>query len=127
MLARMVASKLQLHWSYEPITRWIKQTCPGNADDQVSHETIYRSLYIQARGALKKELLAHLCRSRIMRRLRHHTQKTDNYGLITDAVSISERPAVVEDRALPGHSEGDLLFGDCNSQIATLVEPVPVT
>jgi IS30 family transposase len=88
----------------------------------VSHETIYRSLFIQARGALKKELLAHLRRTRAMRRSRHHTQKTDNHGRIADTVSISERPAEVEDRAVPGHWEGDLLCGSHNSQIATLVE-----
>jgi IS30 family transposase len=88
----------------------------------VSHETIYRTLYIQSRGALKQELLAHLRRTRAMRRSRHHTQKTGNHGRITEAVSISERPASVEDRAVPGHWEGDLLFGDRNSQIATLVE-----
>lgn len=88
----------------------------------MSHETIYRSLFIQTRGALKKELLAHLRRTRIMRRSRHHTQKTGNHGSITDAVPISERPASIEDRAIPGHWEGDLLFGNANSQIATLVE-----
>ena len=88
----------------------------------MSHETIYRSLFIQARGALKKELLQHLRRTRAMRRSRHHTQKTDNHGQILGAVSISERPASVEDRAVPGHWEGDLLFGTSNSQIATLVE-----
>jgi IS30 family transposase len=88
----------------------------------VSHETIYRSLFIQARGALKKELLEHLRRTRGMRRSRHHTQKTATHGQITDAVSISERPASVEDRAVPGHWEGDLVFGGRNSQIATLVE-----
>ena len=99
-----------------------KRTYPGDENYQVSHETIYRSLFIQARGALKKELLEHLRRTRVMRRSRHHTQKTDNHGRITDAVSISERPATVEDRALPGHWEGDLLFGSKNSQIATLVE-----
>ena len=88
----------------------------------MSHETIYRSLFIQARGALKKELLQHLRRTRAMRRSRHHTQKTGDHGRIIDAVSISERPATVEDRAVPGHWEGDLLFGGRNSQIATLVE-----
>jgi IS30 family transposase len=88
----------------------------------VSHETIYRSLFIQARGALKKELLQHLRRTRGMRRSRHHTQKTENHGQIVGAVSISERPASVEDRAVPGHWEGDLMFGAHNSQIATLVE-----
>ena len=88
----------------------------------MSHETIYRSLFIQARGALKKELLQHLRRTRAMRRSRHHTQKTDNHGKITNTVSISERPASVEDRAVPGHWEGDLMFGSLNNQIATLVE-----
>lgn len=121
-LADIVASKLQLHWSPEQIAGWLKQVYPSDEDYQVSHETIYRSLYIQARGALKKELLEHLRRSRNMRRSRHHTQKTDNHGRIVDTVSISDRPAAVEDRALPGHWEGDLLFGSHNSQIATLVE-----
>ncbi len=88
----------------------------------MSHETIDRSLFIQARGALKKELLAHLRRTRAMRRSRHHTQKTADHAQITDAISIRERPAEVEDRAVPGHREGDLLFGGRNSQIATLVE-----
>lgn len=121
-LARMVASKLQLQWSPQQIAGWLKHTYSKSEDHQVSHETIYRSLYIQARGALKKELLEHLRRTRIMRRSRHHTQKTENHGRITDTVSISERPATVEDRAVPGHWEGDLMFGDRNSQIATLVE-----
>jgi IS30 family transposase len=109
-LAHIVADKLQLQWSPEQIAGWLKRTYPDNEDYQVSHETIYRSLFIQARGALKKELLAHLRRTRAMRRSRHHTQKTDNHGRITDTVSISERPAVVEDRAVPGPWEGDLLF-----------------
>jgi IS30 family transposase len=121
-LANLVASKLQLQWSPEQIAGWLKQLFPGHEDYQVSHETIYRSLYIQARGALKKELLAHLRRTRAMRRSRHHTQKTDDHGKIVDAVSISERPATVEDRAIPGQWEGDLLCGSHNSQIATLVE-----
>ncbi|HSS70622.1 MAG TPA: IS30 family transposase [Casimicrobiaceae bacterium] len=121
-LAHVVAGKLQLQWSPAQIAGWLKRTYPGDENYQVSHETIYRSLFIQARGALKKELLEHLRRTRAMRRSRHHTQKTDNHGRITDAVSISERPATVEDRAVPGHWEGDLLFGSRNSQIATLVE-----
>lgn len=121
-LANIVTGKLQLQWSPEQIAGWLKQTYAGDEDHQVSHETIYRSLYIQARGALKKELLDHLRRSRAMRRSRHHTQKTDNHGRIVDAISISERPATAEDRAIPGHWEGDLLFGSHNSQIATLVE-----
>lgn len=121
-LARIVAGKLQLQWSPEQIAGWLKYIFPEKKDYQVSHETIHRSLFIQARGALKKELLTHLRRSRTMRRSRHHTQKTDNHGRIKDTVSISERPAMVEDRAVPGHWEGDLVFGDRNSQIATLVE-----
>jgi len=121
-LAQLVASKLKLEWSPEQIAGWLKHTYPGDEAHQVSHETIYRSLFIQARGALKKELLEHLRRTRGMRRSRHHTQKTPIHGQITDAVSISERPAAAEDRAVPGHWEGDLLFGSSNSQIATLVE-----
>jgi IS30 family transposase len=122
ILANMVAGKLQWQWSPEQIAGWLKQLFTRHEEYRVSHETIYRSLYIQARGALKKELLEHLRRTRSMRRSRHHTQKTDNHGRITDAVSISERPATAEDRAVPGHWEGDLLFGSHNSQIATLVE-----
>ena len=121
-LAQIVAGKLQLQWSPEQIAGWLKQTYPDDPSCQVSPETIYRSLFIQARGALKKELLEHLRRTRGMRRSRHYTQKTDQRGRITDTVSISERPASVEDRAVPGHWEGDLLFGSKNSQIATLVE-----
>jgi Transposase and inactivated derivatives, IS30 family len=121
-LAHLVADKLRRQWSPEQIAGWLKCAYPGNEGYQVSHETIYRTLFIQARGALKKELLAHLRRTRAMRRSRHHTQKTDNHGRIVGAVSISERPATAEDRAVPGHWEGDLLFGSGNSQIATLVE-----
>ncbi|KVW05352.1 integrase [Burkholderia cepacia] len=121
-LAQVVASKLQLQWSPEQIAGWLKHVYAVNRDYQVSHETIYRSLYIQARGALKKELLEHLRRSRAIRRSRHHTMKTDDHGRICDTVPISERPATVDDRAIPGHWEGDLLFGSANSQIATLVE-----
>jgi len=121
-LARLVTSKLCLEWSPEQIAGWLKRAYPNDATYQVSHETIYRCLFIQARGALKRELLAHLRRTRGMRRSRHHTQKTRIHGRIVDAISISERPAGVEDRALPGHWEGDLLFGSKNSQIATLVE-----
>jgi IS30 family transposase len=121
-LARIVTCKLRLLWSPEQIAGWLKHTYPCDESYHVSHETIYRSLFVQARGALKKELLGHLRRTRGMRRSRHHTQKTDIHGQIADAVSISERPASVEDRAVPGHWEGDLLFGSHNSQIATLVE-----
>ena len=121
-LARIVAGKLQRQWSPELVAGWLKRTYPDDRSRRVSHETIYRSLFIQARGALKKELVEHLRRTRVMRRSRHHTQKTDDHGRITDTVSISERPASVEDRAVPGHWEVDLLFGSKNSQIATLVE-----
>ena len=121
-LARIVASKLQLQWAPRQIAGWLKRTYPNDENYQVSHETIYLTLFIQARGALKKELLQHLRKTRAMRRSRHHTQKTTDHGRITDAVSIRERPAEVEDRAVPGHWEGDLLCGSNNSQIATLVE-----
>jgi len=121
-LAGIVAKKLQLNWAPEQIAGWLKRTYADDENYRVSHETIYRSLYIQARGALKKELLQHLRRKRVMRRSRHHTQKTEDHGRITDAVSISERPASVEDRAVPGHWEGDLISGSNNSHIATLVE-----
>ena len=120
-LARIVASKLKSSWSPEQIAGWLKRTF-SDENYQVSHETIYRSLYIQTRGALKKEFLQYLRRPRAMRRSRHHTQKTPDHGRIMDAISISERPASVEDRAVPGHWEGDLLCGTHSSQIATLVE-----
>ena len=122
VLAHIVADKLQLEWPPQQIAGWLKQAYPDSEDDQVSHEIIYQSLFIQARGALKKELTQHLRRTRIMRRSRHHTMKDRNLGSIKDATSIRERPAEAEDRAVPGHWEGDLLYGDANSQIATLVE-----
>ena len=121
-LAHIVAEKLMGRWSPRQIAGWLKRTCPDDESFQVSHETIYLTLYIQARGALKKELIKYLRRSRAMRRSRHHTQKTSRHGRITDTVSISERPPEVEDRAVPGHWEGDLLCGSNSSQIATLVE-----
>jgi len=121
-LARLVAEKLRLQWSPYQVAGWLKRRYPQDETRQVSHETIYRTLFIQARGALKKELLQHLRRTRVMRRSRHHTQKTADHGRITDTVSIRERPAEAEDRAVPGHWEGDLYFGSHNSQIATLVE-----
>ena len=121
-LARVVSDMLRMLWSPEQIAGWLKHTYPNDQRLHVSHETIYRSLFIQARGALKKELLEHLRRTRGMRRSRSYTQKTAIHGQIVDAVSISERPASAEDRAVPGHWEGDLVFGSGNSQIATLVE-----
>ena len=121
-LAMTVAGLLRQRWSPWQIAGRLKRLYPHDEDRRVSHETIYKTLFIQARGALKKELVAHLRRSRTMRRSRHHTQKTSDHGQITDAVSIRERPAEVEDRAVPGHWEGDLICGSNNSQIATLVE-----
>jgi IS30 family transposase len=121
-LASMVADKLRLLWSPEQIAGWLKHTDPCDESHYVSHETIYRSLFIQARDALKKELLEPLRRTRGMRRSRPYTQKTAIHGKIVDAVSIRERPASAEDRAVPGHWEGDMFFGSGNSQIATLVE-----
>ena len=121
-LARIVANKLKRLWSPKQIAGWLKRHYPEDENAQVSHETIYRSLFIQARGALKKELLGHLRSRRAMRQSRHKTLKGEGMGQITDTVSIRERPACVEDRAVPGHWEGDLIFGSKNSQIATLVE-----
>lgn len=121
-LAQIVAGKLQHRWSPEQIAGWLKRTYPEQRSMQVSHEAIYRTLFVQTRGALKKVLLEHLRRTRGMRRSRHYTQKTSIHGRIVGAVPISERPACIEDRAVPGHWEGDLLFGDAHSQIATLVE-----
>jgi IS30 family transposase len=122
VLARLVAEKLRFQWSPSQVAGWLKRRYPQDETRQVSHETIYRTLFIQARGALKKELLQHLRRTRGMRRSRQHTQKTPDHGRITQTVSIRERPAEAEDRAVPGHWEGDLYFGSHNSQIATLVE-----
>jgi IS30 family transposase len=122
VLASMVARKLRQFWSPEQIAGWLKHTYPDEEHFQVSHETIYRSLFIQARGALKKELLHYLRSQRAMRRSRHKRLKGEGLGQITDTVSIRERPAAIEDRAVPGHWEGDLLFGAKGSQIATLVE-----
>jgi IS30 family transposase len=117
-----VTEKLELEWSPEQIAGWLKRTYPGNESYYVSHETIYRSLFVQARGALKKELLQYLRSQRTIRRSRYKLQNNKQHGRIKDAVSISERPASVEDRAVPGHWEGDLITGSNNSYIATLVE-----
>ena len=121
-LRRTVAAKLRRQWSPEQISGWLRTTFPDDPHMQVSHETIYRSLFIQARGVLKKELLTHLRTRRVMRRSRHATINGQHRGQIVDAVSISERPPQVEDRAVPGHWEGDLLEGAGGSAIATLVE-----
>jgi IS30 family transposase len=121
-LRNIVASKLVLDWSPEQISGWLKTQYPDNQSMHVSHETIYRSLFIQARGVLKKELMDHLRSKRRMRRSRHASPSGQSRGQIVDAISIRERPAEAEDRAIPGHWEGDLLSGAKNSYIATLVE-----
>ena len=121
-LRDLVASKLILDWSPEQISGWLKLQYPDDESLRVSHETIYRSLFIQARGVLKKELLEQLRSKRRMRRSRHASASGQSRGQIVDAVSIRERPAEVEDRAVPGHWEGDLLAGAQNTYIATLVE-----
>ena len=117
-----MATKLQLNWSPQQIAGWLKIEYPNDENNHVSHETIYRSLFVQARGVLKKELQQYLRSQRAIRRSKHATLKKDGLGQITNAVSISERPASVEDRAVPGHWEGDLIAGSNNSYIATLVE-----
>jgi IS30 family transposase len=121
-LSCTVSMKLRRKWSPEQIAGWLKRVFPAEVHNHVSHETIYRSLYIQARGVLKKELLEHLRARRTIRRSRHASLKRNGLGQIKDAVSISDRPTSVEDRAVPGHWEGDLIGGSKNSYIATLVE-----
>jgi IS30 family transposase len=121
-LVWMITKKLQCQWSPEQIAGWLKRRYPADERYHVSHETIYKSLFIQARGVLKKELLACLRTQRAMRRSKHASLKGQGFGKIVGAVSIHERPASVEDRAVPGHWEGDLLAGSKNSFIATLVE-----
>ena len=121
-LARIVARKLKLQWSPEQIAGWLKYTHPDQEDDTVSHETIYKSLFIQSRGVLKKELMRYLRTNRSMRRPQQFSFKGKQIGKICNTVSIRERPASVEDRAVPGHWEGDLIVGSNNSYIATLVE-----
>jgi len=121
-LRQAVARKLRLNWSPEQIAGWLKRARPEDESCRVSHETIYRSLFVQARGVLKKELLGHLRSKRTIRRSKQAGLNGDSRGQIKDIVSISQRPAAVEDRAVPGHWEGDLLAGSKNSYIATLVE-----
>ena len=122
MLKYIVATKLNRKWSPKQIAGWLKKTYPKEENKQVSHETIYRSLFIQARGVLKKELQLTLRTQRAIRRAKQHSIKSEGLGKITNTISISERPACVEDRAVPGHWEGDLISGSNNSHMATLVE-----
>jgi IS30 family transposase len=121
-LSYVIARKLKSKWSPEQIAGWLKREHPKEELKRVSHETIYRSLYIQARGVLKKDLLQYLRTKRVIRRSKHASLKRIGLGKITNTVSISERPASAEDRAVPGHWEGDLICGSGNSHIATLVE-----
>lgn len=122
VLRRTVSRKLCRKWSPEQIAGWLKRSFPDEEQHRVSHETIYKSLYIQTRGVLKQELLEHLRAKRAIRRSRHASLKQDGLGRITNAISISERPASVDDRAVPGHWEGDLIAGARGSYVATLVE-----
>ena len=121
-LALVVAEKLRARWAPQQIAGWLKVEHGDDRTMRVSHETIYKSLFIQARGVLKKELMASLRSRRVMRRGRPSTRKRELRGQIVDAVSIRDRPAEVEDRAVPGHWEGDLVSGKGNTHIATLVE-----
>lgn len=121
-LQRVVESKLQLDWSPEQISGWLKVRFADDGSMRVSHETIYRSLFIQARGVLKKQLVDHLRSRRVMRRSKNASTKGQPRGQIVDGVSIRDRPAEIEDRAIPGHWEGDLITGSKNTHIATLVE-----
>jgi IS30 family transposase len=121
-LQRIVAGKLMADWAPQQISGWLKDEYPGNPELWVSHETIYRSLFVQARGVLKKELIGHLRTKRRIRRSRHATAQGAGRGEIVDAVSIRERPAEIEDRAVPGHWEGDLVEGSRGTFVATLVE-----
>jgi len=117
----MVSAKLRERWSPEQIALWLKREHPDDSSLQVSHETIYKSLFIQSKGSLDRELRDYLRTKRRFRQSRHKTRKS--YGPIPDPVSIRERPAEVEDRAIPGHWEGDLIAGEANgSYIGTLVE-----
>ena len=121
-LCRAISAKLTRKWSPQQIAGWLMREHPDDEGKRVSHETIYRSLFIQTRGVLKKELLAHLRATRSIRRSRHATLKRSGLGRFNDAISIRDRPAEAEDRAVPGHWEGDLIAGSGNSFIATLVE-----
>ena len=121
-LQKIVTEKLSLNWSPEQISGWLKWQHPGDMEMQISHKTIYRSLFIQARGVLKRELIFHLRTRRVMRRAKKSNTRRQGRGQIVDAVSIRERPAEVEGRSVPGHWEGDLIAGSNNTHIATLVE-----
>jgi IS30 family transposase len=122
MLRDIVAEKLAFEWSPVQISGWLNHEYATDPSKQISHETIYKSLFIQARGVLKRELISHLRSNRTMRRGKTWTTAGQPRGQIIDAVSISERPSEVEDRAVLGHWEGYLIFGSGNTHMATLVE-----
>lgn len=121
-LHRLVVAKLRANWSRAQIAGWLVVTYPSDPSWHVSHETIYRSLFLQARGAMRRELTEHLRTRRPMRRSKHATTASELRGRIVGAVSIADRPPSIEDRAVPGHWEGDLISGAKNTHIATLVE-----
>jgi IS30 family transposase len=121
-LASKVAAKLRLDWSPRQISAWLKVKFPDDSSMNISAETIYKSLYIQARGVLKKELVSHLRKRRPMRSAKASPPDAVRWNAIPDLVHISERPAEAQDRAVPGHWEGDLIAGSHNTHIATLVE-----
>lgn len=120
-LREVVEAKLELRWSPEQISGWLSVTYPDDPEMQVSHETIYLSLFVQSRGALRKELTRYLRRGQVNRRPRGHSSY-NGQGKLNGMVNISERPAEVDDRAVPGHWEGDLIFGKGMKAVATLVE-----
>jgi transposase, IS30 family len=121
-LRSTVERKLEALWSPQQIASWLAETYTDNPEMQVSHETIYQSLFVQGRGALRKELHTCLRTGRTMRRAKAYTKGGVGQGQIRDMVMISERPAEVEDRAVPGHWEGDLIFGKKMTTVGTLVE-----
>jgi IS30 family transposase len=121
-LRAIVEAQLELRWSPQQIAGWLARVSPDDPELRVSHETIYQSLFVQTRGALRRELTADLRTGRVMRRGRGHTVRGSGKGQLTNVINIRERPAEVEDRAVPGHWEGDLLYGAGNTAVATLVE-----
>jgi transposase, IS30 family len=121
-LRNVVERKLEDRWSPQQISGWLAEQYPYDPEMQVSHETIYQSLFVQSRGALRKELHSCLRSGRAMRRAKAYTKGGTGQGQIRNMVMISQRPAEVADRAVPGHWEGDLVFGKKMTSIGTLVE-----
>jgi IS30 family transposase len=121
-LRSVVEAKLELRWSPQQISGWLIRTFPDDAEMRVSHETIYLSLFVQSRGALNKELTRYLRTQRARRRPHGSPFRGEGMGQLRGTVNIRERPAEADDRAVPGHWEGDLMFGKANSAVITLVE-----